>query len=158
MDLATNEKEAKNSLDSANFINERNFQVSQRERSARKSGMLPNRLDSLDSSRIPTPNKSGQKAPTKTNATGAAPSVPTTMPSNQAAAPSVAGRSCMSLASELQDVVANARRCFDSNEIRKLLSLQESSALPICLAIVMSAIAFILGVYVTKKGVIDIPC
>ena len=157
MDLATNEKTAKNPIDSANFINERNFQVSQRERSARKSGMLPNRLDPLHSSRIPTPKKSGQKAPTKTEATGAAASVPTNVPSNQATAP-LAERSCMSIASELQDVVANARRCFDSNEIRKLLSLQESSALPICLAIVMSAIAFILGVYVTKKGVIDIPC
>lgn len=157
MDKATEDTLTKNSIDSATFMNDRNLEGSRRARSARKSGMLPTLLDPLDSSRS-TQTKTGgvQKTLAKEDAPSVPPQPQMRPQSHKSEAP-VHERSCMSIASELQDVAENARQCFNSNEIRRLVSLRERNALPICLAIVMSAISFILGVYVTKKGLIAMP-
>lgn len=145
----------KKEVDSANFINERNFHVSERERNARKNGLLPDRLDPLDSSRSKMKNNQ-QVRESKTSAT-----IPTskgvTVEKREHETQSLIKeeRSCISIAAELQDVKNNALRCYDINEIKKIVGLNDDNTLPICIAIIMSIISFTLGIYMTKKGLLD---
>ena len=141
----------RNPIDSATFMNERNFKATQRERSARKSGAVPLRLDPLDSRRANQNNKKSGGAVVE-NSSSKSPTV-----HKDGANDIVAPRqhySCMEIASNMQALCEKAKQCFEPSEIRRLLDLNDSSMLPICLTMVVAVVPFVLGVYVTKKGMI----
>lgn len=147
--------QAEKSPDTATFMNERNMHASARERSARKSGLLPKRLDPLDSSRSKQKTNSAKKVRITEETqieqgremSDSHETVRETVPMSP-----IGSSNCIDIASKLQNVATDAHRCFDSNEIRKLVGLHNSSVLPICIAIVMSLISFTLGIYLTTNG------
>lgn len=156
------EKEPKEKMiDSANFINERNFHVSERERSARKNGKLPNRLDPLDSSRskknTANENVNSIHRQTQPNMTEVTPRE--ALKSNVEDAPSGVQReeprTCIKIGDEFQKIAFEASQCFDPTELKKMVGLTDNNMLPVCIAIIMAIISFVLGVYVTKNGYID---
>jgi hypothetical protein len=147
-------------IDSANFINERNFHVSERERSARKIGKLPNRLDPLDSSRSKkrTADENVHQIHEKTQL-AAEVTPPEALKSKVDDAPSgfqrEEPRTCIKVADEFQKIAFEASQCFNPTELKKMVGLTDNNMLPVCIAIIMAIISFVLGVYVTKNGYID---
>jgi hypothetical protein len=120
---------------------------------------VPDRLDPFDSSRSKSSgdsdNLSAVTHKVDNSEDAVPPSVSRTLDNSKNEALPELPRTCTKVANELRDLRKEAISCFDANEIKKLTGIYESNVMPVCISVIIAMLSFVIGVYVTKRGLIS---